>query len=812
LLGLVSCIRLESSPEQLRTLYVDGGIDQLPEDLRERVLRSDLIFNVIRNGELGTLCHLPPEPVSAETSGNLELAVGNPGDLTSLHWQTASIAPEGIHDTYDVCYAALNFRDIMLASGKLSFNVFKGSMGSSFGGEFSGYDSQGNRIMGCSRRPAGRQVWADDDESRFIFRVLDSWTLEQAATVPLVYLTAYVALVERARLKPGQSILIHSGTGGVGQAAIRLALSMGLTIFTTVGTDEKRTHLRKLFPEIPEKHIGSSRDSSFELMVSRQTDGEGVDAVLNTLAGELLEAGMRLVRRHGHFLEIGKYDMAANNRLGMATFLRDVTFHGVGVDNLLVYVDPERTESVARLLEQDIRDGVVKPLETTVFEASEIVDAARYMARGIHVGKILLKLRDPDSRESIPLAGVVRFRCNPQHSYLITGGLGGVGLELANWLLTRGARKLVLTSRCGVRNSYQAYRLETFRRQGAKVEVSIRDVSEYTDCQSLITETEAIGPLGGVFHLAMVLDDGFFVNQTPETWQHAVEPKLQGAINLDRCTRGSRELTQFVMFSSLAGASGNPGQSNYGYANVAVDELCRRRHAEGLAALAIQWGPIGDVGFYFDNEEQIDITSVRARPQSFGSCLRALETGMLGQAAVMASVVYRDEFSSTKHVETQQHSAQQLVEDIKSIIGLSSEASIDASKCLTELGVDSLMVVEIRHRLRETYGLNVGPAEIRDLSLDGLVTMYDSLHAGTTDKASGTTPFEIEPSSDGCARLDDNVIRRYRQGTKSHQVLYVLASWLTLISCWRRSICLPNRISFLSATMSVPRRRNCLTP
>jgi fatty acid synthase len=778
-LGMVSCTRLESSREQIRTLYVDGDASEVSDELRARILRSDLVFNVIRDGKLGTHCHVRPEPISARGSANLELAVRTPGDLSSLHWQTAPMIPREAKDTYDVCYAALNFRDIMLASGKLSFKIFNGSMGSSFSGEFSGYDSSGNRIMGCLPRPPGRQVWANPNESKFILKVPDTWTLEQAATVPLVYLTAYVALVDRARLKPGQSILIHSGTGGVGQAAIRLALSLGLEIFTTVGSDEKRAHLRKLFPQIPDSHIGNSHDTSFELMVSRETNAEGVDAVLNSLAGELLETGMRLLRRHGHFLEIGKYDMAENNRLSMAAFLHDVTFHGVGIDNLLAYPNPERVNRAVGLLEQGIRDGVVQPLETTVFEASEIVAAARHMARGAHVGKIVLRMRDPHSREPLPVSGVERFQCNPLHTYLITGGLGGVGLELANWLVGRGARKLVLTSRSGVRNDYQAYRLERLRREGAEIEVSTKNVAKRVDCKALIEHINADGILGGVFHLAMVLDDGFFINQTAETWQHAIEPKLQGAINLDTCTRQSAELAQFVVFSSLAGATGNPGQSNYGYANVAADELCRRRHAMGLPGMAIQWGPIDDVGFFFDNANQIDISSIRVKPQSIDSCMRLLETCLLSQAPVMASLVHSDEFGTIQAVDRQRHCSEQLIEDIKSIIGLPGNAEIDGRKRLIELGVDSLMVIEIRHRLREVYGISVGPAEIRDLSSNELVHMYTSMQASAVpDGEVEVDPVDSAHPDTHQAAQHNSVIMPHKQGTRQDQVLYVLAGFM----------------------------------
>jgi fatty acid synthase len=778
-LGMVSCARLESSREHIRTLYVDGDASKVSDDQRERMLRSDLIFNVIRNGRLGAYHHLQPEPAETKESSNLELTVATPGDLSSLHWHTAPMAPEKVQETYQVCYAAINFRDIMLASGKLSFNAFNGLMGSAFSGEFSGYDSHGKRVMGCLPRPASRQMWAHPEESGLILNGPDTWSLEQAATVPLVYLTAYVALVDRARLSAGQSVLIHSGTGGVGQAAIHLALSMGLEIFTTVGNDEKRAHLRKLFPQIPESHIGSSRDASFELMVSRETGGMGVDAVLNSLAGELLEAGLRLVRRHGHFLEIGKYDMAENNRLGMAAFLSDVAFHGVAVDSLLAYPDPERIDRAVSLLQQGIRDGVVQPLETTVFDASEVVSAARYMARGSHVGKIVLRVREPDSREPIPVPAVERFQCNPCHTYLITGGLGGVGLELANWLVIRGARKLVLTSRSGVRNDYQRYRLERLRRLGAEIKVSTKNVAKQFDCKQLIETINTNGTLGGVFHLAMVLDDGFFVNQTTETWRNAIEPKLQGAINLDICTRQSSKLSHFVVFSSMAGANGNPGQSNYGYANVAADELCRRRHAEGLPGLAIQWGPINDVGFFFDNAHHVDISSMRAKPQSIDSCMQLLEECLLHKTPVMASVVRYDEFGSIQVVDHERNSSKQLVEDIKSIIGLPADTQIDHEKRLIELGVDSLMVVEIRHRLLEGYGINIGPAEIRDLSANELVDMYTSIQGETiTEEEDDNEPIEAPFSNPQKSNENRNVIMLKQQGIKQDQVLYVLVGFM----------------------------------
>jgi len=224
--------------------------------------------------------------------------------------------------------------------------------------------------------------------------VPDNWSLEDAATVPCVYAICYSALYYRGEMKKGDKVLIHSGTGGVGQAAIHLALHEGCEVFTTVGTPEKRKFIHEIFPSIQDDHIGSSRDTSFEQMILLKTNGDGVDIVLNSLAEEKLQASVRCLARGGRFLEIGKFDFAANNSLGMMIFLKEVSFHGVLLENLLFSrLEKERTY-LHSLLNEGLKNGAIKPLVRKVFEKDELETAFRYMATGKHIGKVKKNLTE----------------------------------------------------------------------------------------------------------------------------------------------------------------------------------------------------------------------------------------------------------------------------------------------------------------------------------------------------------------------------------------------------------------------------------
>lgn len=508
----------------------------------------------------------------------------------------------------------INDRDIMLASGKLPPDALPGKMATEeciLGLEFSGRDANGRRVMGMvEAKGMATTLLADPD---FLWEVPDKWTLEEAATIPVAYSTSYYALFVRGRLKPGESVLIHAGTGGVGQAAIAIALHAGCTVFTTVGTPEKRRYLKNVFPQLTDRHIGNSRDTSFEQLILSETQGRGVDVVLNSLAEEKLQAGIRCLAINGRFLEIGKYDLAKDSRMGMSMFLKNTTFHGILLDALFEDCTEKKRELI-RLVSEGIENGAVRPLPSTVFSEEQLEQGFRFMATGKHIGKVLLKIRDEEPKKRVrPLpkivAAIPRTYMNPEKSYILIGGLGGFGLELTNWMIARGAKNIVLVSRSGIRTGYQALCVRRWRKSGVEVVVSTADVTTLSGAERLIEETNRIAPVGGIFNLAAVLRDALIENLEEADFRTVMSPKVDGTRNLDTVSRKRCPLLDyFVVFSSVSCGRGNIGQTNYGLANSIMERMMEHRQANGLPGLAIQWGAVGDVGLAMSNDNNLEFS------------------------------------------------------------------------------------------------------------------------------------------------------------------------------------------------------------
>ncbi|XP_061823044.1 fatty acid synthase [Nerophis lumbriciformis] len=747
--GMVNCLRQEPRGIRIRCAFVsnlngssDAPILQLDHPSMQSVLDGDLVMNVFRDGHWGVFRH---QHVTLDKNEELtEQAYVNVltrGDLSSLRW-IASPLRHFVPDNPNVqlCrvyYSSLNFRDIMLATGKLPPDAIPGDLALQqcmLGMEFSGLDPNGRRVMGLL--PAKGLATCVDADKRFLWDVPTNWTLEQAASVPVVYATAYYSLVVRGRLRPGESVLIHSGSGGVGQAAIAIALSKNCKVFTTVGSAEKRAYLQERFPRLSAESFANSRDTSFEQHILLHTQGTGVDVVLNSLAEEKLQASIRCLARHGRFLEIGKYDLSNNSPLGMALFLKNVAFHGILLDAL--FEDGNREwEEVSELLKDGIVGGVVQPLKTNVFERDQVEEAFRYMAQGKHIGKVLLQVCREDTSTSLQsasplmLPALCRTYCLPSHSYIITGGLGGFGLELAQWLTEKGARKLVLTSRSGIRNGYQAKRVREWRSQNVDVLVSTSDVSTPEGAEKLITEACKLGTVGGVFHLAMVLQDGMLENLTPQQFKAVNKPKYDGTMNLDKATRNSCPgLAYFVAFSSVSCGRGNAGQSNYGYANSAMERLCEKRRHDGLPGLAIQWGAIGDVGVVLETMGGNDAVIGGTLPQRIASCLDVLDHFLCQQRPVVSSFV----LAERTVVKSEAGSQKDLVEAVAHILGVRDINSLNADASLADLGLDSLMGVEVRQTLERDYDIVMAMREIRQLTINKLRELSSKKPEGSNVK------------------------------------------------------------------------------
>lgn len=746
IVGMVNCLRQEPDGNRIRCAFVSNLNEssatpslQPTHKSMQAVLEGDLVMNVFRDGQWGVFRHqIVTRDLNEELTEQAYVNVLTRGDLSSLRWIASPLRHFVDSDpNVKLCrvyYSSLNFRDIMLATGKLPPDAIPGDLALQqclLGMEFSGRDPVGQRVMGLL--PAKGLATSVDADKRFLWNVPSSWSLEQAASVPVVYATAYYSLVVRGRLRPGETVLIHSGSGGVGQAAIAIALSKNCKVFTTVGSAEKRAYLQERFPQLSAESFANSRDTTFEQHVLLHTKGKGVDLVLNSLAEEKLQASIRCLARHGRFLEIGKYDLSNNSPLGMALFLKNVAFHGILLDALFEEGNRE-WEEVSELLKEGILGGVVQPLKTTVFERTQVEEAFRYMAQGKHIGKVLLQVcsEEKGSAKSSPLSfpAICRTFCPPSHSYIITGGLGGFGLELAQWLVERGARKLVLTSRSGIRDGYQAKRVREWRSQGVEVVVSTNDVSTLEGTERLLAEACALGPVGGVFHLAMVLKDGMLENLTPQLFLDVNKPKYDGTINLDKVTRRTcPDLSHFVAFSSVSCGRGNAGQSNYGYANSAMERVCEKRRHDGLPGLAVQWGAIGDVGVVLETMGGNDAVISDTRPQRIASCLEVLDRFLCQRRPVMSSFVLAERVA----VKSEAGSQRNLVDAVAHILGVRDVNSLNADASLADLGLDSLMGVEVRQTLERDYDIVMAMREIRQVTINKLRELANSKPGGSKE-------------------------------------------------------------------------------
>jgi NADPH:quinone reductase-like Zn-dependent oxidoreductase/thioesterase domain-containing protein/NAD(P)-dependent dehydrogenase (short-subunit alcohol dehydrogenase family)/acyl carrier protein len=417
----------------------------------------------------------------------------------------------------------------------------------------------------------------------------DSIQHDEACTIPVTFLTAYYGLVRLAQIQRGERLLIHAGAGGVGLAAIQIAQHLGAEIFATAGSEEKREFLRSLGV----KHVYSSRSVAFAEEILADTNREGIDVVLNSLPGEAITKSLSILRAYGRFLEIGKTDIYQNRMIGLLPFQDNLSYFAIDLDRML----RQRSGYIRGLffeVMEHFAEGHYRPLSFTRFEAESTIDAFRYMSQRKNIGKVVVSMADQGARTDERVE-------NPQSpvrsdgTYLITGGLGALGLRVADWLAEQGAGTIALLSRRGPTGDIEP-QLTAIRARGTQVITLQGDVA---DADSLAAALKRLPPdappLRGVIHAAGVLADGIITEMTLAQLDRAMAPKVQGAWNLHAAMQNS-PLDFFILFSSVASVLGSPGQANYAAGNAMLDALAHARRAAGLAATAINWGPWADSG------------------------------------------------------------------------------------------------------------------------------------------------------------------------------------------------------------------------
>ncbi|CAI7653198.1 unnamed protein product [Penicillium pancosmium] len=523
-----------------------------------------------------------------QSSQKLRLQVGTPGLLDTLGFMDEPIqASEVSQDFVEIEPKAfgLNFRDVMVAMGQLSAEVM--------GFECSGIVTQVGSIASKNGFNVGDRVCAlmrGHWENRVrlnwtsVATIPDNMTFEVAASIPMAFTTSYFALYDTARLEFGETVLIHAAAGGVGQAAITLAQRVGAEVFVTAGSSEKREYLRSHFG-IPEDHIFSSRDTIFASQIMQMTGGKGVDVVLNSLAGELLQRTFNCVAPFGRFVEIGKRDLEQNNQLEMHAFTRHISFSSID----LIALGEHKGSTVSRIMNDTIRlikeENIQLGQPITTYPITRIQEAFRMLQAGRHIGKMIV-IPGLEDRVNI-LSSDWSLHINSESTHLVIGGMGGVGRSICEWLVQRGARNLIIMSRNADQQGQHSVYLRLLRASGCK--------------HTLERCLESMPPLQGVIHSGMVLQDTIFEKMSVSEYTKAVQPKVQGTWNLHQAL-SNVDLRYFIMLSSLNGITGNVSQANYSSGNSFQDAVARHRSARGLPAVTIDLGMVRGVGYVAETE------------------------------------------------------------------------------------------------------------------------------------------------------------------------------------------------------------------
>ncbi len=707
------------------------------------------------------------------------------GHLDTLRFAPFALPAPGPGEVLlDVKAAGMNFRDVLKA---LALYPGEAPDARIFGDEIGGivkavgegvtHVAPGDRVFGLAVFGLATQTLARGGDVR---RIPDKMSFEEAATIPVVFMTSWHALKNVARIRKDETILVHAGAGGVGMAAIQIAHHLGASVIASAGSATKRALLQTLGV----KHVIDSRRGDFAEAVMELTGRRGVDVVLNALASEAIPMGLSCLAESGRFVEIGKRDIYQNSRIPLWSLRRNASFHVVAMDAVFSG-DESLTRDMLGQIATLVEKGALAPLPYRAFPACRIDAAFRLMASGKHIGKVVVSF--PEAfvpRRGEPLAPP--FAIKPDGCYLITGAFGGFGKVIAEWLVKCGARHLVLSSRSGAATPAAEAFVQSLRDRAIGVRVVKADAGSDKDIARVLAEIRTGDqPLRGVFHLAMVIDDAPLAALNRERLRIVMQPKAYGAWLLHKGTRDLK-LDCFVMFSSISSIFGNPAQGNYGAANSFLDSLAHHRHALGLPALTMNWGVLGGEGYVARNERVAEFLARQGTTElTPGEAMSILEASLVaGNTQVAAIRVdwakwrqffrsmqenplferilssvenqdgggvtsdWRNKIESASPEEREPIIAAAVREVVGSVLRVKPDSLRD-DQPLTDLGLDSLMGVEIENSLEATTGVALPPTSLmRARTIGQIATVIAGHMGGKAAPAAPANPVEAAPAEE----------------------------------------------------------------
>ncbi|MEY2857776.1 MAG: hypothetical protein RLZZ74_2088, partial [Cyanobacteriota bacterium] len=733
--------------QELFQEFCESGIEQVAYRNSQRYV-SRLARIVGANG----CSPIGQSPIyGKEKAENLQLHINNAGNLDGLQWQSVNRRqPQANEIEIEVKATGLNFRDVMVAldlypDGTRFLGLECAGVVISVGSEVTNF-KPGDEVMAIADNSFSQYLVVD---ARLAIHKPASVSLLEAATIPVTFLTAYYTLVYLAKLQPGEKVLIHAAAGGVGLAAIQIAQNLGAEIYATASMAKW-----SLLESMGVKQIMNSRSLDFAEEIMAATAGKGVDVVLNSLSGEFIPKSMAVLNRQGRFIEIGKQGIWSSDKV--AQVAPSINYSIVDLWQI-TQDNPELIQQMLRELRSQFSSEILKPLPYSVFTKEQIIDAFRYMQQGKHQGKIIIAIdsqvdtlgssRGYSRRAASPLGRITPTTRNTfTGTYLITGGMGAIGLQVAQWLVTKGVTNLVLLGRNDVKPELKD-KLQKLQ-DSAQVKLIKADIANTNQLAQVLKEIESeLPPLRGVVHCAGVISDRTIAQQNWHSFQQVLAPKVQGAWNLHHLTQ-KYDLESFILFSSASSLIGSAGQANYCAANAFLDTLAHGRRSLGLPAISINWSAWEHTGLAANTQitkalKQQGIGSIQ--PAEGIEILEQLLLDAPAQVGVMpidwhlwqqnhAVTPYYEDLVVAKvasvNKSNSSYDQQQLItalpeqrqsllitqisQQVANILGIKDLSEIDLESGFSELGLDSLGSVELRNKLQSSYDLKLSQTVIFD--------------------------------------------------------------------------------------------------
>jgi acyl transferase domain-containing protein/acyl-CoA synthetase (AMP-forming)/AMP-acid ligase II/acyl carrier protein len=716
----------------LAEISSDHGDNQVAFRDRASANRSVTIRYVARLVRSRFTPSTPTQEASAHQSLHLESPMR--GTLDTLEWQPCPRRTPDLGEVeIRVKATGLNFRDVLNALGQYPGDP--GPLGLECAGEIvaigqsvAGF-GMGDEVVAIAPASFSQYVTVN---APLVAPKPAHLSCEESATIPVAFLTAHYTLHHLAQISAGKRVLIHAAAGGVGLAAIQLAQQAGADVYATA-SPSKWDFLKSWGV----KYLMNSRTLAFADEVMSLTQGQGVDIVLNCLAGEFIPQSLSVLCHQGCFLEIGKTGTWQSSQV--AQIRSDVSYFLIDLVQIAQH-QPALLQSMLQHLMQQFQMGQLKPLPQTVFSRQQAIAAFRHMQHAKHIGKIVVS-QAPDQKT---------FQCGSEGAYLITGGLGGLGLQVAQWLVDRGAKQLLLIGRSTPSSSAQML-IRSWEQSGTRISVAQADVSDPQALAQLLEpylQHYSPTPLRGIIHAAGVLDDGVLMQQRWESFESVMAPKVQGAWNLHVLTQ-NHPLDFFVLFSSAASLIGSAGQANYSAANAFLDALAHDRRAMKLPGLSINWGAWQDVGLAAQHQVSKtleakglgsissqqglaileELLSQPAAPQvgvlpihgsqwqsSSAPFFRDFATQSAEDQPLMTNIAFLQELETAGANERRSRLMAHIQSQIVKVLGLSPSLLIDPQQGFSELGIDSLTAIELRNRLQTSLECTLTSTVIFDYS------------------------------------------------------------------------------------------------